>query len=62
MNLKKAKRIRKQLKAIGTDPREAVYKYSDDSVRRSDPFRLTIELIEDCGRKIYKGLKRLNRG
>jgi hypothetical protein len=59
MNEKKAKKIRQQLRGIATDPREAEYEYTEDSIRRGSIFSLTIKLTDLCGRRVYKELKKL---
>lgn len=63
MNLKKAKRIRQQLRFVNIEWSDAEY----DLDRRSknlaaknmlSPFQVTIALVESCGRKVYKRMKR----
>lgn len=58
MNAKRVKRIRKQLRASGISPRQAEYGYTEGSIRRGNPFAMQIILSPDCGRYIYKQLKR----
>ena len=56
---KKFKRLRSQLRASGLDPKARVYDYDAASVRRANPYQLTIILTPQCGRKVYKELKRI---
>lgn len=52
MNLKKAKRIRQQIRAIGFDTSEAAY-----TTLRGNPH--TVMLTGTCGRGVYHRMKKV---
>ncbi len=57
LNAKRVKKLRQQLRASAINPTERRYDYDAPSIRRANPYQLTVILVPQCGRKIYKDLK-----
>lgn len=58
MNAKKAKALRRQLRAGGIAVSDAKYTVTDASIKAGNPFGMQYILDPACGRKVYKGLKK----